>query len=57
MFLQILCRYAENGDLLTILNGKSPVEEERAAIWFAQLSSAVKYLHSQYISHRDLKCM
>lgn len=32
------------------------VPENQARIWFQQMTSALRYLHSMGIAHRDLKC-
>ena len=34
---------------------KTPIPEEAILEWFAQLSLAIKYLHSKKILHRDIK--
>lgn len=52
----IFMDYAEGGDLLKYINKVGIVEESQAKRWFAQLVSALKYLHSIDIAHRDLKC-
>jgi len=43
-------------DLLEYLQKKSAVSEAKAKQWFNQLISAVLYLHSKNIAHRDIKC-
>ncbi|XP_058461215.1 testis-specific serine/threonine-protein kinase 3-like [Malaya genurostris] len=52
----IFMDYAEGGDLLKFINKNGPLKEVQAKLWFAQLVSAVRYLHSIDIAHRDLKC-
>ncbi|XP_065088013.1 testis-specific serine/threonine-protein kinase 6-like [Ochlerotatus camptorhynchus] len=52
----IFMDYAEGGDLLKYINKNGIVKESQAKRWFAQLVSALKYLHSIDIAHRDLKC-
>ena len=55
--LFIFMRYCEQGDLLEYLrkNGGC-ISEALANAWFYQMSSAVEYLHSMNIVHRDVKC-
>ncbi|KAL9706343.1 hypothetical protein quinque_009861 [Culex quinquefasciatus] len=52
----IFMDYAEGGDLLKFINQNGSVPEGQAKQWFAQLVSALRYLHSNDIAHRDLKC-
>ena len=52
----IFMRYAENGDLLDYLRSTGIVTEKIANVWLFQLASAIYYLHSLDIAHRDLKC-
>ncbi|XP_030559446.1 testis-specific serine/threonine-protein kinase 1-like [Drosophila novamexicana] len=52
----IFMRYAERGDLLTHIKKVGFIEEKQAKIWFYQMATALKYLHSFDIAHRDLKC-
>lgn len=51
-----ICRWAEFGDLYSYLKDRLPVSEKQGRIWFSQLASAMDYLHSLNITHRDLKC-
>nr|CAD7440564.1 unnamed protein product [Timema bartmani] len=46
----------EKGDLLEFIRDRGPLPESRARHYARQLVSAVDYLHSLDISHRDLKC-
>ncbi|XP_066907725.1 testis-specific serine/threonine-protein kinase 3 [Halyomorpha halys] len=48
--------YCEKGDLLDHIRTKGSVTEARAKFMFRQLVSAIEYLHSRDIAHRDLKC-
>ncbi|CAG9857815.1 unnamed protein product [Phyllotreta striolata] len=47
---------AEKGDLLDYLLTNGALNENRARVWFRQLSLALQYLHEMGIAHRDLKC-
>lgn len=52
----IFMRYAENGDLLDYVKSHGAIPESQASLWFFQMVSAVRYLHSIGYAHRDLKC-
>lgn len=52
----IFMRRAEKGDLLNYIRGQGPIAEPQANLWFFQMTSAVKHLHSINYAHRDLKC-
>ncbi|CAD5121984.1 unnamed protein product [Dimorphilus gyrociliatus] len=45
-----------NGDLLEEIRKKRVIDEQRAGKWFYQMSSAVQYIHSRGVAHRDMKC-
>ena len=47
---------AANGDLLDYINARRAVPESESRTIFRQIVSAVAYLHSMNITHRDLKC-
>lgn len=49
-------RWAENGDLLDYVKKHGAVSEPQACLWFFQMVSAIKYMHSIDYAHRDLKC-
>lgn len=55
--LYIVMEYAEGGDLWKYIqnrNGKL-IPEKQVLIWIKQLCSALSYIHSRNILHRDLK--
>lgn len=52
----IFMRHAENGDLLDYVKMHGAVSEAQANLWFFQLVTAIKYIHSLNYAHRDLKC-
>ena len=52
----IFMRLAELGDLLDYIKRNGVVKEPIGCAWFFQLASAINYLHSINIAHRDLKC-
>jgi serine kinase len=52
----IFMELAENRDLHDYISHNGEVPEDQAKTWFLQMASAVQYLHSNNIAHRDLKC-
>lgn len=52
----IFMRHAENGDLLDYVKKHGALSEAQANLWFFQLVTAIKYIHSMNYAHRDLKC-
>ena len=53
--LYILIRYAEHGDMSAFLKKNGPFDENLSKLWFAQMLSALVYMHSKGYAHRDLK--
>ncbi|XP_030377691.1 testis-specific serine/threonine-protein kinase 2 isoform X3 [Scaptodrosophila lebanonensis] len=47
---------AENGTLLDYVREKKFLDEPQARTLFRQLISAVEYIHSKNVVHRDIKC-
>nr|CDJ92269.1 Serine threonine protein kinase-related domain containing protein [Haemonchus contortus] len=47
--------FARGGDMLQHVQKKGPVKEHQAMIWMSQVISAVYYMHTHGIVHRDLK--
>ncbi|XP_062609119.1 uncharacterized protein LOC134270886 [Saccostrea cucullata] len=55
--LCIVTEFCDQGDLSQFLErrcGKS-LDEQRIVEWFRQICSALKYLHSRHVLHRDMK--
>lgn len=44
------------GDLLDRIRYRGPLTANETKLYFGQLAAAVYYLHSENISHRDIKC-
>jgi len=52
----IFMDWCDKGDLLEYIKKKGYISETKSRHYFKQLLSAVKYLHSLDLAHRDLKC-
>lgn len=57
--LSIVLEYAAAGDIAAFLSTRrlmrQPLSERESLVWFAQLVSAVDYIHKQGMIHRDIK--
>ncbi|RWS01289.1 protein kinase-like protein 1 [Dinothrombium tinctorium] len=51
----IFMEFAAGGTLSEYVRKKGPLRESRAKRWFREIASAIQYMHSKGISHRDLK--
>jgi NIMA (never in mitosis gene a)-related kinase len=54
----LLLEYCVGGELADLLSARRPKElldEETVRVWFVQVASALAYLHSNNIIHRDVK--
>ena len=53
--IYMVMEFIEGGNLFYYQNQHKTFSEEKAAIFFAQTLSAIEYLHSVDLLHRDLK--
>lgn len=53
--IYIILEYADGGELFDKIIEKTKLSESEAKLHFYQMLSAIKYLHSENIAHRDLK--
>ncbi|KAJ2160409.1 hypothetical protein GGF46_002299 [Coemansia sp. RSA 552] len=53
--IHIFMEYLEGGDLFTYLSDNGPFAEADCRPLFKQICSAVRYLHANGITHRDIK--
>ncbi len=56
--IYMIMEYAQRGDVLEYVRCKSsgPVQEHLSRKWTLQTASALMYLHTNNIAHRDVKC-
>ena len=54
-FIYIVTEYAANGEIFDFLVNNGRMSEPAAAVKFSQILSAVNYIHSVGVVHRDLK--
>uniref|UniRef100_A0A1B6C4E2 Protein kinase domain-containing protein n=1 Tax=Clastoptera arizonana TaxID=38151 RepID=A0A1B6C4E2_9HEMI len=55
-YVYLFMDICEKGDLLDYIRNKGALSEAKAKVFFRQIVSAIYYLHTLDISHRDLKC-
>lgn len=53
--LYLVCEYVRGGDLFDIIAAVQKFSEDQAALMISHLASALAYLHSKNIVHRDVK--
>lgn len=51
----MILEYADNGDVLRYIQRNGAIKDVIARSWTRQIAEAVRYLHEQNITHRDLK--
>ncbi|XP_063546731.1 testis-specific serine/threonine-protein kinase 3-like [Cydia strobilella] len=52
----IFMRLGDNGDLYDFVSKNGRVPEKQSRFWTRQIISAINYIHTLNIAHRDLKC-
>ena len=54
--LFLFMEFASNGDIAHFLKKNGPIKEQKACIWFQQVSDGLNYLHTEvHMAHRDIK--
>ncbi|CAG2171420.1 unnamed protein product [Oppiella nova] len=53
--IYILMQFAPGGTLSSHCNANGPFDERMCQQWFAQMLSALSFMHSKKMAHRDLK--
>ena len=53
--LYLVMQFGVHGDMSAFLRRKGPFNERTSKIWFAQILSALIYMHRKGCAHRDLK--
>lgn len=55
-FICCFMDFCPHGDLLDRIRYRGALTDTKTQLYFSQIASAVQYLHSKEISHRDIKC-
>ena len=53
--IYLFMEYCSNGDLNIVVHNEGGLSEDQAKIYFAQIMSALSYIHRHNIAHRDIK--
>lgn len=55
-FICVFMDFCSHGDLLDCIIKNGALPNRKIKLFFGQLASAIYYLHTKEISHRDIKC-
>lgn len=55
-FICVFMDFCSHGDLLERIIKNGALPERKIKLFFGQITSAIYYLHTKEISHRDIKC-